>query len=464
MLLTMSLKMDEISLLRQMPFYNLTNFQLSLVYELARVKYTDMLVNNSIQKHLINNVPQQMLSTFQCNYHDEESFNKMANSRKLALSLIHINLGSSIRNYSLFKAHLTNLLVKYDVIAISEAGVKNIEIARNVFQGYQFYYKEPTHKTTKGGTAIFIKSEIEGVSIRTDLELKLSLVEDIWLEINNLIIGVIYRHPTSNLNIFVQALDNSLDNIIKENKLTVVCGDININLLQQNSLHVKQYTDTLLSHNFMPMITLPTRITDHSVTLLDHINVFKPVKEIDRVTECGNLFFDISDHLPNFILIEGKHEKKVERPYIRIFSEKNISRFKNKISEINWQEVLTCEDTNSASDIFINQYASVFKQCFPLVKKSKRRCKDKKWITCALRVSIRHKTRLYRKYINRPNAANKAAYTIYKNKLVNVINKAKNLIILTNLHQTKLMCSKYGKYMQKYSDVTKKVTQTVYPN
>jgi hypothetical protein len=220
-------------------------------------------------------------------------------------------------------------------------------------------------------------------------------------------------------------LERNLDIIVKENKLCIICGDININLLQQNLADVKNYTNALLSHNFIPTVTLPTRITDHSVTLLDHINVFKPLRDIGKITECGNLFFDISDHLPNFIILEGKNSNKTERPYIRIYSEKNVSKFKTQIADINWQNLYSCDDTNGAYNNFIDHYTYAFNQCFPLIQKSRNRCKDKKWLTSALRVSIKHKTRLYKKYLNRPNLSNKAAYTFYKNKLVHCIQMAK---------------------------------------
>ena len=166
-----------------------------------------------------------------------------------------------------------------------------------------------------------------------------------------------------------------------------------------NSLDVKRYTDVLLSHNFIPTITLPTRITDHSVTLLDHINVYKPLNDIDSATECGNIFLDISDHLPNFIIIGEKCHFNEERPYIRIFSEKNISRFKTMVSDISWTDVLMCDETNEAYNRFNQEYICAFNECFPLVRKSRKRCKDKKWITNGIRVSIKHKNRLYRKYL-----------------------------------------------------------------
>jgi len=428
--------MVERTILMQMPYFNLTNFQLSLEYELAKTKYTDMLESNCIQKHLVKNIPPDLLNTFQCKYYDEETFNAMVRGKNVSFSMLHINLGSSIKNYSLLKAHLSNLAIEFDIIAITEAGVRNIELVSHMFEGYQFYYKEPMHKTTKGGTGVFVKEELNNKLLRrNDLDLKIPQVEDIWFEVNNTIVAVIYKHPKGTNALFVETLEMKLDIIIKENKIGIICGDININLLQQTSSDVKSYTDVLLSHNFIPTITLPTRITDHSVTLLDHINVYRPIKELGRVAECGNVFFDISDHLPNFITLEGSKSIKSERPYIRIYSEKNISKFKTAVANISWTDVYTCGDTNAAYDIFLENYTKVFDQCFPLVQMSRKRIKDKKWITCALRVSIKHKTRLYRKYLKRPNAVNRAAYLSYKNKLTWLISKAKQAYytkLLTN--------------------------------
>jgi len=417
--------MDDRSFLTQGPFYGLTNYQLSIEFQLARTKYTEMLENNLIQKHLLKNIPQQILNSFQCKYYDEDGFNSMIKHKQVFLSLFHINIGSSVKNYNLLKAHLSNLCITYDIIAISEAGVRNIDLVRNIFEGYNFHYREPVHNTTKGGVGVFIKNELNSkLLLRDDLALKISNVEDIWFQVGDCIFAVIYKHPRSNNCVFIEGLESNLDNIVKDNKLCIICGDININLLQ-NSADVKRYTDSLLSHNFIPTITLPTRITDHSVTLLDHIHLYKPLKEIDRVAECGNIFFDISDHLPNFILLEGKTSRKVERPYIRIYSEKNISRFKTEMSNISWEDVYTCEGTNAAYNNFIQLYSSIYNKCFPLVQKSRKRCKDKKWITSALRVSIRYKTKLYKKYVSRPNLENKAAYTRYKNKLVALIREAR---------------------------------------
>ena len=56
----------------------------------------------------------------------------------------------------------------------------------------------------------------------------------------------------------------------------------------------------------------------------------------------------------------------------------NIEKFQQKLEKINinliWQET----DPNTAFCMFINEYASTFNQCFPLVKKRSFR-KSKNW-------------------------------------------------------------------------------------
>jgi len=113
--------MADTSLLTDMPFYNLTNFQLSIEFQLAKTKYTDMLENNSLQRHLMENIPEQMLNNFKCKYYDEEMFNLLVKGKQKFVSLLHINLQSSLKNYALLKVHLSNMAIDFDIIGITEA-------------------------------------------------------------------------------------------------------------------------------------------------------------------------------------------------------------------------------------------------------------------------------------------------------------------------------------------------------
>ncbi len=87
-----------------------------------------------------------------------------------------------------------------------------------------------------------------------------------------------------------------------------------------------------MGENFIPHITLPARITDHSASLIDHILIRPNKPTVGEAIVSGNIYSDISDHLPNFICFgENETNNKPQRPLIiRIFGDKNTSIFKNK--------------------------------------------------------------------------------------------------------------------------------------
>jgi hypothetical protein len=139
--------------------------------------------------------------------------------------------------------------------------------------------------------------------VRKDLSNTSSESEILWIELEttegkNVLCGVFYRHPLSNLENFLNALyDNILDNIQRENKYSVILGDFNINLLNyENHPLTDDFINTLNSYFFEPHILKPTRIINYSATLID--NIF--FNSIDHQTISGNNVYDLTDHLPNF--------------------------------------------------------------------------------------------------------------------------------------------------------------------
>lgn len=88
--------------------------------------------------------------------------------------------------------------------------------------------------------------------------------------------------------------------IHQESKYCVIMGDFNLDLLKFG-VHpaTDDCLDTLGSYFFQPQILQPTRITDHSATLIDNI-LFNSV---EHFLIGGNLVYDLTDHLPNFLII-----------------------------------------------------------------------------------------------------------------------------------------------------------------
>ena len=57
-----------------------------------------------------------------------------------------------------------------------------------------------------------------------------------------------------------------------ENKHIIYGGDFNIDLSNlDHDTNCQQLIDTTTRYNFIQVINRPTRITDHSATLIDHI-------------------------------------------------------------------------------------------------------------------------------------------------------------------------------------------------
>ena len=86
------------------------------------------------------------------------------------------------------------------------------------------------------------------------------------------------------------------------NKLSYICGDYNIDLLKLKvNPRFGEFFDHIISSGFFPKITLPTRFSDQSATLID--NVFSTNIEEKEVS--GILLNHISDHQLLFTYIES---------------------------------------------------------------------------------------------------------------------------------------------------------------
>jgi len=60
----------------------------------------------------------------------------------------------------------------------------------------------------------------------------------------------------------------------------------------------------LSTDNFIPVTIMPIRITSYSASLIDHIYYFESPKNKEYVSvKTGNFSEDISDHLPNYLLL-----------------------------------------------------------------------------------------------------------------------------------------------------------------
>ena len=140
----------------------------------------------------------------------------------------------------------------------------------------------PNCNSKVGGVAIFVKNDYKVCEIN---ELKIPYsskvrVEDLRVDITNKfgekhIVSVVYRHPRGDVKLFTEHLENSLSKIESNSgiKHSIITGDFNIDLVKFDlNNNTNEYLNTVLKNGFIPTILLPTRVTNHACTLIDHIH------------------------------------------------------------------------------------------------------------------------------------------------------------------------------------------------
>ena len=217
--------------------------------------------------------------------------------------MFHITIASLGLHKEEMVAAISLTEIEFDIIAISETKIiKNQTPTFNVKLPGYVEYGTPT-ETSKGGVLLYIKDSIV-VKPRKDLDSKMyeaGQLESIFLEVinekkKNEIIGCIYRHPTMDTKTFNEKYFNEvISKITDEKKVCYLAGDFNIDLLNSETVpDTKDFFDSITSNLFVPHITLPTRITNRSQTLID--NIFSNNPEFENCTS-GNFTFSISDHV-----------------------------------------------------------------------------------------------------------------------------------------------------------------------
>ena len=440
---------------RELPFTTLTDYALINLIASTKnrimEKLNDMGITQII-KRKFNPTQAETLEDSNYQYYDVEEYNSIQMKKRNSISFFHQNIRSFSKNCGQLIAFLSSINHEYDIIMLTEIGQYNIPTMGNVFKlvfnDYNYYYQIPP-SNPKGGVAILIKSTIDAAKIRlrNDLEIEMACectncqVESLFFEIQLdevYTIGCIYRHPNGDTHHFSDALRSTITKI-KHKGPIVLSGDINISLTSYESSQVKKYIDDLAEMQLIPVITLPTRINDNTATCIDHFYIRQSKKLHKKTLKTGILFSDVSDHLPIFLNIGKIKPNTSERKYIRIHSERNITKFITQLETHDWSNITTIEDTNRAYDTFIKTYIEMYNTSFPLKKVSISRNKDKKWMTKALRLSIQRKNRLYRIKIQNPSLHNINKYKDYNKVLQKCLFQAENCYYLSVLK-----CKKEG--------------------
>ena len=374
-----------------------------------------------------------------CKYYDIDEFNTKFNNFSREFSVFHMNIASLPKHFDSLTNLLESLNHSFKVIGITETRIyKNTSSKQNLdIAGYNLISTET--ESTAGGTSLFLAESLN-YKPRDDLSSRMylsKLLESTFVELTfekktNLIIGCIYKHPGLPISEFNRLfLAPILDEINKEKKDLTFLGDFNINLLNSSvDLEVSDFIDILESHLISPTISIPTRITRTSKTLID--NILTSPNNVNLFS--GNLTVGISDHLPQFLIFDNFLIKpKPLQQWYRDWNAFDRENFILDFLDIDWVSYLELNkrDPNTSFTKFFNRIDSLIDHYVPLRKitKKQKRVNNKPWLTKGIISSINHRNKIYKLFLKSkdPIAKNKflKEYKFYRNKIVDLLNHSK---------------------------------------
>lgn len=374
------------------------------------------------------------------NYYGAHDFHKLTSNlpkAKNSLSIIHTNIQSLQHNFDNLHTLLTDLDYSFDIVAVSETWNpkdKKFRFSPGVLPGYQ-PYNGLCGYSLKSGCGMYIKESLNCPN-RTDLDI--SFCDDDnefqfkWIEIINeksinILVAVCYRHPKKNSNKeFNNKLKAVVEKLKNEHKIIIIAGDFNYDLLKYSlNEHINTFIEIMFTHFLQPCILEPTRIVaGNKPSLVD--NIF--INSIEKDIISGNFYSKISDHMPNFVIIQDLiTTKSKEKRKVRDFKSFDVENYKRDISNINIAPHLEDNDLDTIYNIFHDQLVEVIDSHAPykILSKKEMKWSQKPWLSQGIQKSIKVKNSLYRKYVKTKDIFWHARYKYYRNSIKVLIQKSK---------------------------------------
>jgi hypothetical protein len=182
----------------------------------------------------------------------------------------------------------------------------------------------------------------------------------------------------------------------------------------------QQFFELLLTNSYVTKITLPTRLSGNSKTLIDNIAV-KLTHNFSSTTS-GVHLSNISDHLPCFTILDylSLSRHKSRRVLISAQNKENLDAMRTYLRQsctLNNFNTGDDSDPNQNYEKFINIFKSAINHFIPTreVHFNKHKHKKNPWITRGLINSIKFRDKLYAKLKSTP--VSHALYDTLKNNL-----------------------------------------------
>jgi len=384
----------------------------------------DIDVDNNHINHIYPNLTE-------CKNYKFEEFNNLNIDVNKDLKILNWNIRSLSAHYDELIGFLTCINYKFDIISLTESWLSDSNQHLYNVDGYDSFHSLRPPGKRGGGITVLVNSDLKAKCIK-NAQLSNDCLETLFIDIKtkdnkHLFLGSVYKPPSANSEQFINSMTEIISSIhVRQSDQIIVCGDFNINLLEIDSINDNAAINLLTSMNalsLLPTISIPTRNTDTSNTLIDNFFTNIPT---DFLSGC--LYSDVSDHLPIFLIQKNcikneRNDKPVKIEY-RLVNDLTIANFAQVIRDNNFSSIYNCNDCSKSVEILTKILNEAYHSCCPIkVKTVSPRTLSKPWITNSILQNIKKRQNMYS--LQRKNLISKENYNRFKNFVTAQVRRSK---------------------------------------
>ena len=170
----------------------------------------------------------------------EDDFNKKNAHKKINddnFSIAHLNIRSIPANLSHFLGYMKSIKNTFTIYGFAQTWLSNDNLSAYVIDGYA-HVGQPRVGKRGGGVSLFIRNNL-AYSESSNLSETTEDIECLFIKLNhggkNIIVGVVYRPPNSNVESFNAVILSKLESI--SNTPSYIMGEFNLDILKNKSHH-----------------------------------------------------------------------------------------------------------------------------------------------------------------------------------------------------------------------------------
>lgn len=356
--------------------------------------------------------------------------------------IVYFNCQGYINNRDAIQELIANWNPK--ILCLVETHIdNNIEEDEIKINGYK-HIKCVTHNRRTGGILIYLHQNIK-FKLCLNLNYEYLWFVGLEVEINNDIfkLDVLYHPPQKNDNIFLEFLGEYFENL--QGTSMIMVGDFNLDYFNETSFYCNKLKEITYINGLKQIVEGPTRITQHSITLIDHI-----VTNYMNLTHDVHLTPKIGDHAIISVDIVGLRDLNrktiIKKRYMKNY---NCEQLQNKILAKHWNN--NSNSVDSLANSFVHSLSKSVNDMCPMVSYTSERTRfDNEWRNENIVNFTKERDRLYKRAVFTGDEDDWNQYKSIRNILVGMIREAKEKYLIEVIDENRYDGKKLWKNLKNF--------------